>query len=112
MSTPAARICGPPMPKIFTSARCFRAVARRAAYMSPLASPAESRRGIGGIFNFDSHCYHLIEVSGRERQKKEGINTEGSENGAQSSRRRCAGDKSRQDAVRGSGEPALRVSYR
>src|SRR6266478_2869953 len=43
MSTPAARICGPPMPKISISARCFRAVARRAAYMSPLASPAERR---------------------------------------------------------------------
>src|SRR6266850_4258651 len=44
MSTPAARICGPPMPKISRLARCFRAVARRAAYMSPLASPAERRR--------------------------------------------------------------------
>src|SRR5882762_9152722 len=44
MSTPAARICGPPMPKISRLARCFRAVARRAAYISPLASPAERRR--------------------------------------------------------------------
>ena len=49
MSTPAARICGPPMPKIFTSARCWRAVARRAAYMSPEASPAESKREMGGM---------------------------------------------------------------
>src|SRR5467141_4076218 len=44
MSTPAARICGPSMPKISRLARCFRAVARRAAYISPLASPAERRR--------------------------------------------------------------------
>src|SRR6267142_2212856 len=43
MSTPAARICGPPMPKISRLARCLRAVARRAAYISPLASPAERR---------------------------------------------------------------------
>src|SRR5712672_1482849 len=32
------------MPKISRLARCLRAVARRAAYMSPLASPAERRR--------------------------------------------------------------------
>jgi len=32
------------MPKISRLARCFRAVARRAAYISPLASPAERRR--------------------------------------------------------------------
>src|SRR6266403_3784155 len=44
ISTPAARIWGPPMPKISRLARCLRAVARRAAYMSPLASPAERRR--------------------------------------------------------------------
>src|SRR5712671_3658577 len=31
------------MPKISRLARCFRAVARRAAYISPLASPAERR---------------------------------------------------------------------
>ena len=41
VSTPAARICGPPMPNRCTSARARRAVARRAAYMSPEASPAE-----------------------------------------------------------------------
>src|SRR5262245_20252650 len=49
MSTPAARIWGPPMPKMETSRRCFRAVARRAAYMSPEASPAERRSGRGGM---------------------------------------------------------------
>src|SRR5712672_4582214 len=32
------------MPKISRLARCLRAVARRAAYISPLASPAERRR--------------------------------------------------------------------
>ena len=60
----AARICGPPMPKISTSARCFRAVARRAAYMSPLASPVERSRGIGVIVNF-WRCLgdHLTEIS-------------------------------------------------
>src|SRR6266851_5224487 len=31
------------------AARCFSAAARRAAYMSPLASPAESRREMGGM---------------------------------------------------------------
>ena len=46
VSTPASRICGPPMPKSSTSARDFRAVARRAAYMSPEASPAERRMGV------------------------------------------------------------------
>src|SRR5580693_5718738 len=55
MSTPAARICGPPMPKISTSARCLRAVARRAAYMSPLASPAERRRGMGVMSRRSAH---------------------------------------------------------
>src|SRR5260370_32669045 len=49
ISTPAARICGPPIPKIATSMRCRRAAARRAAYMSPEASPAERRSGVGGI---------------------------------------------------------------
>src|SRR5216684_3817654 len=49
MSTPAARICGPPIPKISIAARRFSAAARRAAYMSPLASPAESRREMGGM---------------------------------------------------------------
>src|SRR5258708_19939339 len=44
MSTPAARIWGPPMPKISRLARCLRAVARRAVDMSPLAPPAERRR--------------------------------------------------------------------
>src|SRR5271170_1214006 len=62
MSTPAARIWGPPMPKISTSARCLRAVANRAAYMSPLASPAERRRGMGGIWSFlEKRSDHLIE---------------------------------------------------
>src|SRR2546430_8190980 len=49
ISTPAARICGPPIPKIATSRRCFSAVASRAAYMSPEASPAERRSGMGGM---------------------------------------------------------------
>src|SRR6266446_3602733 len=49
ISTPAARICGPPMPKIETSRRCLSAIARRAAYMSPEASPAERRSGMGGM---------------------------------------------------------------
>src|SRR5579871_6688157 len=37
------------MPKISTSARFFNSDARRAAYISPLASPAESRICVGGI---------------------------------------------------------------
>src|ERR1700675_3428663 len=49
ISTPAARIRGPPMPKISTSTRCFKAVASRAEYMSPEASPAERRSGMGGM---------------------------------------------------------------
>src|SRR5215472_10562699 len=49
ISTPAARICGPPMPNSTTSRRRFRAVARRAAYMSPEASPAERSKDIGGM---------------------------------------------------------------
>src|SRR5882757_6457885 len=49
ISTPAARMCGPPMPKMATSRRCLSAVARRAAYMSPEASPAERRSGMGGM---------------------------------------------------------------
>src|SRR5260370_40603598 len=50
ISTPAARISGPPIPKIATSRRCLRAIARRAAYMSPEASPAERRSGMGGMW--------------------------------------------------------------
>ena len=106
MSTPAARICGPPMPKISTSARCFRAVARRAAYMSPLASPAERRRGMGVICGrWIRGGDHLIGVSGsggravsirdlrsnsetekeagKKKGKKKRINAEGTEVGAQ-----------------------------
>src|SRR5580704_678384 len=49
ISTPAARICGPPMPKICTSRRSCSALARCAAYMSPDASPADRRIEIGGI---------------------------------------------------------------
>ncbi len=49
ISTPALRISGPPMPNMRTSARARRAVARRAAYMSPEASPAEIRRSVGGM---------------------------------------------------------------
>src|SRR5215470_944692 len=48
-STPAARIWSPPMPKISTFACFFNSAERRAAYMSPLASPAESRICVGGI---------------------------------------------------------------
>src|SRR2546422_11249857 len=51
ISTPAARMFGPPIPKIATSRRCFSAVASRAAYMSPEASPAERRSGIGGMLD-------------------------------------------------------------
>src|SRR6516162_314557 len=50
ISTPAASICGPPMPKMATSRRRLSAEARRAAYMSPEASPAESKSGIGGMW--------------------------------------------------------------
>ena len=50
--TTACTICGPPMPNSATSRRCFNAVARRAAYMSPEASPAESRSGMGGMCDF------------------------------------------------------------
>src|SRR5215471_19768542 len=45
---------GPPIPKSWTSARCFNAAARRAAYMSPEASPAEMSKGMGGIRNVHS----------------------------------------------------------
>ena len=45
----AAHICGPPMPKRATSMRFCNAVARRAAYISPEASPAEIKSGIGGM---------------------------------------------------------------
>src|ERR1043166_6246349 len=48
-STPARRIWSPPMPKIVALVRSLRAVARRAAYMSPLASPAERRICGAGI---------------------------------------------------------------
>src|ERR1700730_458377 len=37
------------MPKIATSVRCCSAAARRAAYMSPLASPAESSSDMRGM---------------------------------------------------------------
>src|ERR1700733_8884397 len=77
MSTPAARICGPPMPKIFTSARSWSAVARRAAYISPEASPAESRRGMGGIFAWghDTACWsgRRVESEKLKLKKKERI---------------------------------------
>src|SRR5206468_4018868 len=65
ISTPAARICGPPIPKIATSRRCLRAVARRAAYMSPEAPPAERRSGMVGM-------------SGLGRDQSLAGNTEGS----------------------------------
>src|SRR5271157_4041417 len=64
ISTPAARICGPPIPKICTAIRSCSAFARRAAYMSPEASPAESNRGIGGI---GGRC---CSIAGRKRRRQ------------------------------------------
>src|SRR5215471_11559177 len=61
-STPAARICSPPMPKISTSACFFSSAARRAAYMSPLASPAESKICVGAIEEKNS-------IAGRLRRR-------------------------------------------
>src|SRR5215471_1002679 len=55
ISTPAARICGPPMPNSATSMRAFSAVASRAAYMSPEASPAERSKEMGGMKRSDSY---------------------------------------------------------
>src|SRR5208283_1952774 len=49
ISTPASRICGPPMPNNCTSARLLSAVASRAAYISPEASPAERSMGMGAM---------------------------------------------------------------
>src|SRR5438034_631259 len=63
ISTPAASICGPPMPKIATSRRCLSAEARRAAYISPEASPAESKSGMGGMCG-DGHGQSLARSAG------------------------------------------------
>src|SRR6516225_3523360 len=48
-STPARRIWSPPMPKIAAPVRSSSAAARPAAYISPLASPAERRICGAGI---------------------------------------------------------------
>src|SRR5262249_37400880 len=76
-STPAERICAPPIPKISTSACFFNSFARRAAYISPLASPAERRICVGGIEK------KKFLIAGRLRRRQSG---EGSR------LRRCIGD--------------------
>src|SRR6185437_886501 len=48
-STPERRIWSPPMPKMAAPVRAFSAAARLAAYISPLASPAERRICGAGI---------------------------------------------------------------
>src|SRR5580704_2465141 len=65
-STPAARICGPPMPKRATSIRFRSAMARRAAYISPDASPAEIKSGIGGM---RGRCGRSIRCGLRSRER-------------------------------------------